>query len=75
MRFLSHISTINPYNNKEYCVLSTLTKTGLNYNVSILYFPYDCSHETPFPILDGEKSELVESCFNRAFANSVKFLL
>ena len=56
-------------------VLNTLTKTGINYNVSILDFPYEYSHETPFPILEGENSTLVDSCFNNVFANSVRFLL
>lgn len=42
--------------------------------VDVLDFPYDYSHETPFPILNAEKATLVDRGFESVFSKAAAFL-
>jgi pimeloyl-ACP methyl ester carboxylesterase len=43
-------------------------------NYEIIDFPYDYSHETPFPVSGKAPIELVDTCFNEVFTKAAKFL-
>ena len=42
--------------------------------VDVLDFPYDYSHENPFPILNAEKATLVDRGFENVFSKAAAFL-
>ncbi len=42
--------------------------------VDVLDFPYDYSHENPFPILSAEKATLVDRGFENVFSKAAAFL-
>ena len=43
-------------------------------NVEVLDFPYNYTHENPFPLLEGEKSSEVDRCFETVFSRAAAFL-
>jgi hypothetical protein len=43
-------------------------------DVEVKDFPFDYSHENPFPIFGNETSSLVNSCFEEVFAKASAFL-
>jgi len=43
-------------------------------NVEVLDFPYAYSHENPFPLLDAEKADEVNRCFETVFKKAAAFL-
>lgn len=38
-------------------------------------FPYEYSHEIPFPVLNSSNAVLVDRCFNKVFEPAVEFLM
>lgn len=42
-------------------------------NVSVTDFPYNYSHESPFPVFKNEKSREVDHCFDNIFSQAVSF--
>jgi hypothetical protein len=55
-------------------VISTLGIVGRNKSVDIWDFPYEYSHENPFPVLDKSKSNKVDFWFEKVFAEATLFL-
>jgi len=55
-------------------VISTLRASGKKDVVDIWDFPYEYSHENPFPILDKTLSEKVDYWFEKVFAEATLFL-
>jgi len=51
-------------------VIKTLEKSRLD----IMNFPYNYTHENPFPIFKGEKSKIVDKAFNQVFKEASAFL-
>jgi hypothetical protein len=43
-------------------------------NVEIMDFPFDYSHENPFPIFSGTESSLVDQNFEIVFLKAARFL-
>ena len=56
-------------------IVATLNSTGKTNNVNIWDFPYEYSHENPFPILKTELSEKVDFWFERVFSEAQSFLI
>lgn len=52
-------------------VIETL---GAGSHVEVLDFPYDYSHEKPFPVSDKEAAGKVDACFERVFIPACRFL-
>ena len=55
-------------------VVTTLSGFNKKENVRIWDFPYNYSHENPFPILDFPLSKMVDLWFERTFAEAALFL-
>ena len=43
-------------------------------NVEMIDFPFDYTHENPFPIFDGTESSLVDQNFEIVFSKAAAFL-
>lgn len=56
-------------------ILSTMKLTGSMQNVEIIEFPYQYSHENPFPLFTSEISMKVNSCFEMIFTQAAEFLI
>ena len=55
-------------------IVKTLSGAGItNEMIKILDFPYDYTHETPFPVLKNEGHEIVDNAFETIFLEAVSF--
>jgi len=57
-------------------IVSTLAPagTGRSEPVEIWDFPYNYSHENPFPVVEGREHHLVDSCFEKMITRAGLFL-
>jgi hypothetical protein len=56
-------------------IVDTLGETKNKNAVKIWDFPFDYSHENPFPVLDFPMSNKVDSCFKNVFSEACAFLV
>jgi hypothetical protein len=55
-------------------IVDTLDPSGKEKTVDLLDFPYNYTHENPFPVSDSSLSRLVDDSFERIFSSAVTFL-
>jgi hypothetical protein len=55
-------------------VVSTLDSYRCNNNLKVWDFPFDYSHENPFPVFDSPLSKKVDHWFERVFSEAALFL-
>ncbi len=55
-------------------VISTLRNSGRDDTVEIWDFPYDYTHENPFPVFNSPLSQKVDYWFEKVFAEAALFL-
>jgi hypothetical protein len=55
-------------------VVSTLRNTKRNDIVEVWDFPYEYTHENPFPVFDNMLSQKVDRCFDDLFLSAKSFL-
>ncbi len=56
-------------------IVATLRETKNKNSVKIWDFPFDYSHENPFPVFDFPMSGKVDSCFKNVFSEASAFLI
>lgn len=56
-------------------IISTLRIPKLKNSVDIWDFPYNYSHENPFPVFDSPLSKKVDYWFEKVFAEATMFLV
>jgi hypothetical protein len=55
-------------------VVSTLRNSKRNDIVEVWDFPYEYTHENPFPLFDNMLSQKVDRCFEDLFLSAKSFL-
>ncbi len=57
-------------------IVSTLSPSGSGRqeSVEIWDFPYNYSHENPFPVVDGPEQHVIDGCFERMISGAALFL-
>jgi len=72
-RMRDRIEVVALANDKVIPARGAMEAFGPHANIEVMDFPFDYSHEVPFPLMKDESSKTVDQCFETVFSKAASF--